>query len=943
MIFLGDESKQPISKKSEIGRPFLVGMLSCFIASGSFCQTSQIIKGVIYDSTTNSVLVFATVTVFKSSDTSIVSYRLTNPDGEFKVPNLPLNTPLYALITHTGHKIIRLEFTLTSTVPKIDFGNIYLHPDFTPLENVLIISERPPVIVKNDTIEFNASSFKTLPNALVEDLLKKLPGVVVSREGSITVNGKIVNRILVDSKEFFGSDIRIATKNLPADIIDKVQVIDDQQELDDNPLADRSTVGKEINLKLKKGIKKGWFGKTYAGAGSQKRYESGGIINFFRDTLQLSLIGFSNNINKPSFGLDDIKNIGGFARSGYSSSMMSSTGGIVLDGISFGATSEGIQTSSGGGFNLNNELSKGQSLNLRYFYGNLSSDYGRINETSSWYQDTLLTTTDSSRQFTKDYSHRIGGTWKWQISPYTNFTIKPALTFETRTSTLQSGSLSNQNFQGVLNKGSSYNSKREEYRTMNIGINFRQNFKKAGRIFTANAFVNASSNQEHLVINSQNLLNASSTNLVIDEQRISSLPDSRIGVTVSYVEPISKKIIVQLSHDTRLSKYASGIKTFDKDQSSGKYTLADSLLSNDLKRNYFSNISTAGITWTIKRLRISPKLSLESLYVDNNFQSPKLSDQGYYYLLPSFFLTWNGFYISYFTTVIESRISELQPIKDNSNPLYIRSGNPYLTPSYLHSIYATYDKYDAKKLVTYRCMLSSILYEKGVIYQRMIDSNGIQNILPANVHGIYNYRSNLNLTKQFKKTDQWDFSLDVNFYSDLTRTKMFFNSKYSSLTNYTFRPSINYSLNFKDQLEINQQYTLNVNTAKYSDPIFENTQLITHQVSSEIILRKIKPLVIESSLDYYHNTSISKPFDKNIFSWNAAIHLLFMKNQRADFRISAYDILNENRSIQRNIFENTTSIDQLKTLHRYILFSFIYNIRDVKTKKVGSKDKLLLF
>src|SRR5215216_3392388 len=239
------------------------------IASSLFSQ--GIIRGKLIDTASKSPLGLATVTVFKASDTSLITYRLSNPEGEFKVPGIPLNLECRVIISYSGYDAYRKEFTLTNDTP-LDLGTIGLGGSTKTLDEVLVIAERPPVTVKKDTIEFNASSFKTLPTSLVEDLLKKLPGVQVDADGSITANGKRVNRILVDGKSFFGDDPKMATRNLPANVIDKIQV---------------------INLTLKKGVKKGWFGKLYTGAGTKERYEIGGIANIYRDTLQLSILAFS--------------------------------------------------------------------------------------------------------------------------------------------------------------------------------------------------------------------------------------------------------------------------------------------------------------------------------------------------------------------------------------------------------------------------------------------------------------------------------------------------------------------------------------------------------------------------------------------------------------------------------------------------------------------------
>ncbi|WP_040574053.1 carboxypeptidase regulatory-like domain-containing protein [Pontibacter sp. BAB1700] len=180
------------------------------------------LKGLLLDEATKGALPYATVAVYTAADTVMVTYRMSDEKGSFRVPGLPLDQQLRVVITMMGFKVYRKEFKLTPDQASLDLGVINMEQSSNLLNEVLIVAETPPVLVRNDTLEFNASSFKTLPTALVEDLLRKLPGVTVDQQGNIMVYGKSVQKILVDGKEFFGSDPKIATRNLPANVIDKV-------------------------------------------------------------------------------------------------------------------------------------------------------------------------------------------------------------------------------------------------------------------------------------------------------------------------------------------------------------------------------------------------------------------------------------------------------------------------------------------------------------------------------------------------------------------------------------------------------------------------------------------------------------------------------------------------------------------------------------------------
>lgn len=359
-------------------------------------QTGSI-TGKVTDSISKKILPLATVTVFKAKDTTIITYRLSGPDGEFKIPSLPLDIPLRVMVTYSGFEAFRKDFILSANKSSIRFDSVFLLTTSKQLDEVIVVAERPPVMIKKDTIEFNASAFKTLPNALVEDLLKKLPGVMVDADGNITVNGKTVNRILVDGKTFFGDDPKMATRNLPANIIDKVQVTDDKEELLKNGDNNTNNIGKVVNITLKKGVKKGWFGKMYAGAGTEERFEAGAIANVFRDTLQVSALAYTNNLNRPGFSYSDLSQTAGLQRSssvsgGSSTSIWNNGNGgsISINGVNFGGTTTGVATSKGAGFNINHAPNLKKSFFLQYFFGNVQTDKQTLTDIKQYNVDTVI-------------------------------------------------------------------------------------------------------------------------------------------------------------------------------------------------------------------------------------------------------------------------------------------------------------------------------------------------------------------------------------------------------------------------------------------------------------------------------------------------------------------------------------------------------------------------
>ena len=267
--------------------------------------TAQTIRGTVVDSTTRKPLMEATVSLLSVRDSSMSHYMITNGDGEFTFTNVAVGN-YRLLITYVGYRNKSRRISVTRDTPTIGAGTLELVPQSVNLNEVVIKQEAPPVTIKQDTIEFNAGSFKTQPNADAENMLKKLPGVDVARDGTITAQGQAVKKVLVDGKPFFGDDPKMATRNLPADIIDKIQLFDQQSDQSQFTGVDDGNRDKTINIVTKKDKRKGYFGQQSAGAGpsassNDLRYAAKLNLNRFNEDQQISLVGQANNINQQGF------------------------------------------------------------------------------------------------------------------------------------------------------------------------------------------------------------------------------------------------------------------------------------------------------------------------------------------------------------------------------------------------------------------------------------------------------------------------------------------------------------------------------------------------------------------------------------------------------------------------------------------------------------------
>jgi hypothetical protein len=923
----------------------LCTVMTC-VCLHSFSQGT--IKGKLMDTAGKKTLPLGTITVFRALDTSIITYRLSNQDGEFKVPGLPLNIPLRAIISYSGFEASRHEFTFTKE-ETIDLGTINMTTTSKSLDEVLIISERPPVTVKKDTIEFNASSFKTLPTSLVEDLLKKLPGIQVDAEGNIMANGRRVNRIMVDGKAFFGDDPKMATRNLPANVIDKIQVTNDKDEEARNTDGDLTNVGQVINLTLKKGVKKGWFGKLYGGLGTDERYEAGGIANIYRDTMQLSLLAFSNNINRSGFTFKEVQDLGGFNRSGSNSIMMMSRGsqsGFAINGISFGGLDAGISRTTGAGFNLNHAPNKRKSFFLQYFFGNTKNRVEQINNTQQFIKDTIInnrTTTYNNRMV---YNHSFSTGAKLKPDTLTDLDFRAGYTYSTTDENVDAAVAIKNDKQGDISngEGNQFNNFYTNRYNHNIFVTRRSRSKK-GRVWNLYNFVNYNSNLLRYITESEIETVYPSPELrEFNQLRRQFTPTFSSNSSLSFAEPISTKLTFRTNVRHEYLKDKQDVGIFDKDANE-KYELINFTKSSGFNRlqNRFSGY--AGLAYKIKKVTLTAGASGLWQNIENEFRNiSKPVTYNLFNILPSASLQWKTLSANYSMNVQAPFINYLTPVPDSTNPFMIKYGNPYLKPMKQHNFYASNFNFFQGSGTSYNFWLNGNIINDDVVMSRTISTNGVQTDVPVNANGTVQFWGGVGFGKEFKNKQKFIFSFRISPNMNFSRRKILVNGNESFARTLGGGPNFNIGLNWNDIVEFRPQYSPNISRTKYSDPRFKDIKVVTHYMESELIIRWPKKLVWETNIAYRNTSQVAPGLPKTNILWNAAATLLMFKGDVGLLKLSVFDLLDRNNGLYRYTSLNQITDNQTNVLQRFGELSFTYNIRNMGApKKVGGKDRLFIF
>ena len=896
-------------------RLFII-IISCLLGICANAQKGSL-KGVIKDSASSQPLSLASVTVFSAADTVLITYRLSGSSGEFTVPDLPLDRLCRLVISFQGFRVYRKEFQLHKEKQQIDLGIISLAEDSKALDEILISAERPPMMMRNDTLEFNANAFKTLPTALVEDLLKKLPGVDIDLQGNMMVNGRTVNRLLVDGKEFFGTDYRIATRNLPANIVDKVQVTDDAEQKRKNPRIQNHELGQVVNIKLKRAIRQGWFGKVYGGAGTNKRHEAGGIVNLFRDTVQVSVLGFSNNVNKPGFEMDDLQKVGGTNRGGDEFMNEFSTGGI--------------QHSRGGGLNFNNEFGKNLKANFNYLYKqNNGLEEGR-SFMQQFLEDTVLLSPSANRSESIEKEHKIGGSLRWQIDSMTSLDFRPGLAIGNNEDRRSDNSFTSDNFKGLVNRNDNrHSSTSKSYRYQHSLSFFTSSGGKRNRSLNISQSTSLS-NTDYLSVQEGTY---TFFNNNIGQDSLLNLRRSSNGLTVhntvdlNFSQSMADWFQVSLQHNVEHERNTNSTDVFNKFPGTDQYTLYNDPLSNGVKKQGWKQTSTADLSFTYKNWEFSPTLNLLWLRNTNQFPKSPAVYQRLFFAYPSFKLRWKALNLSYDEDVSPTDAGDLRTIIDISDPLYKRYGNPDLQPTIRQILSFHFFHYFQGSGSNLSLSLYASREKNGTIELTLLDSNRIQLSRPINIDGATSYSVNGTYSKQFKFGSRFWLSLRPQFTGSMDDRFVSINGFMSKASYKRGRADLHLSLRYHDIMELNQRYRLQVSQSRYEDKKnYRDADQVTHQFESAIVLRWPRLVVWENQVNYSFNPQVGPGIRTSLVRWNTNIFFAFTKDEKAQLKLSVHDLLNQNVDVHRYNSEGIISDYQGMTLGRYSMISLVYNIR----------------
>lgn len=907
--------------------------------------------GMLNDSKDNTPLIGATAILLQTNDSAIYKGNTADMNGKFIIPNVAKGNYIFKA-SYLGYNDHFMNVKVIGDTLKLP--SISLQQSSKLLNDVVVNSKAPTAVQKGDTTQYNANSYKANPDANAEDLITKMPGIT-SQNGTVQAHGEDVKKVLVDGKPFFGDDVNAVLKNLPADVIDKIQVFDQQSDQSQFTGVNDGNTTKALNIITKPGMKNGTFGRILAGYGYNDVYKAAGNLNFFNGSRRLSVMAITNNINEQNFSAEDLT---GVASSSQSNGGRGGRGGGVRPGgYNNNGTSNflvndqsGISTTNAFGINYTDKWGENVDVSGSYFF-NQSSNRAIQNVHRNYVlaSDSGQVYDENSSAVTKNLNHRMNLRIEWKIDSSNSILFTPKLSFQQNNSNSE---LMGDSKTGTTLLSTTRNDNQTSINAYNLSddLLFRHKFNKKGRTFslTLSSGINSSDGKNDLYAANQYFKDSSFTN-IIDQQSKSDKKATTLGSTFMYTEPIGNNGIIIANYTNTFQFNNSEKKTYNYALADELYSNLDTTLSNQFDNRYVIHKGGLGYRYNNKKTQIM---------LNANYQQSQLTSKQLYpvvfnltkkfnNILPSAMFRFNfstkkSLRIVYRTQTDAPSITQLQNVLNNSNPIQLSTGNPDLKQAFENRIFIRYSLTNTNKATAFFVMFSETFSNNYIASSTYLASNdttvngvqlvkGVQLTSPVNVNGYNNIRGFISYAFPISKIKS---IFNVTAGSSFIKTPGMVNGRinYSNSQNYNLAFSLNSNISSSVDFTLSStsNYTNSINSlnAQLNNSYFNQTS----RVKMNFIF--LKHAVFNTELNHQYYEGLSSGYNPSFLLWNAGLGYKFLKNQPAEIRFSVFDILGQNQSITRNITEIYIEDTQSNLLQRYFMLSFTYNIKVFKTKPV---------
>nr|WP_299387897.1 outer membrane beta-barrel protein [Allomuricauda sp.] len=891
------------------------------------------IKGKLLDATTKSPLEGATIHAESVQDSVLITYAVSNAKGHFNLEGKTRQKEVNVFFSFTGYKTLQRTISVQRDS---NLGTLELEELVQELKGVNVTGERIPIKVKNDTLEFNAASFKTRPDATVEDVLKRLPGVEVDSDGKITSNGQDVDKVLVNGQVFFSNDPKVATKSLPKEVVDKIQILNTKTKTQEFTGEEGDGETKTINLTIKEDKNKGYLGRASAGYGTDERYQLNGLLNYFRDTERVSVIAGSNNINNTGFSFDEIYDMVG--RSSRSGASFNSQGGFTVGGLSFGF-GQGIVTSSNLGASYANQEKGKYMANANYFLA-LSDSYNDEKNSRENILNTGSFFTDSESSFEGTTNSNQGGAnLEFDVDKTLRISLRPQMSISHTDSKTSRSTVSRDDTDEIINNNQILDQSNRMNRRFSNNLDILKKLDTIGGYLRL-SFNNENSKEENKIsFNSEtNLFGDNPETETLDQQTTVDNSEDSYQVEATYRLAFSKVYSMDIGYEFSHLKEENTKEVFDFDDGTGSYSLFNQELSSDFDFTTVQSTPSLGFAKRNDKLHMGITARYTRTDLDNeDFLQNSTFSKTFDNLLINSFFRYNfdsskRLSIGLRTSLDIPELQQLQPVPNISNPLNVIVGNPNLKPGINRRIYLGYNNFNWRERTGTYIYMGMVFRDDQVSPTTITDEDFLRTTRYVNVDGNYSHYAGIGVSKELRKDSTLTIKVNLRPSVNLQKNVGFNNGDRLEAKRFSFNPRVSTLFNYKELVTLEPEYTLSLNTTRYNLDHLSDIKFTAHNIKLKTTTYWPKNVVWGNDISYSYNSNVGPGFDKDALFWNASIGLQMFKKQ-ATLKLLGYDILNQNINTRRTTGEDFIQDFQGTVLQRYFMTSFTFKFDQFGGKK----------
>lgn len=905
-------------------------LLFCFIAAKA--QGVHSIKGRVIDTASTTILGGTAVAVLNEKDSTMVKFTRAAENGSFELGNIK-NGKYILLVSYPKYADFVDHFTLDSTKKDVDYGKINLTGKAQILADVIIKGNRAAIKIKGDTTEFDPKAFNIEPNSKVEDLIKQFPGIQVDKDGKITAQGQANVKVLVDGEEFFGDDPTLVTKNIRADMVDKVQLYDKKSDQAAFTGVDDGEKTKTLNIKLKEDAKNGFFGKATAGVGTDGFYQGQLLYNKFSGKKKFSAYGILGNNGQVGLNWEDSQKLGasGGATVSDDGGIYFTSSGDEFEGWGGQYNGQGIPVARTGGLHYDSKWnSDKETLNTNYKIGSLRVVGDRNTISQNNLASGIINNTSNQTYDNDIFRQKLDAMYEIKLD--TTLTLKVNIdgTLKNSNSFNDYSTLSTRGDNSLLNTSARTLTNDGNDKIFNINAFLTKRLKKKGRTLSLNLSESTTDSKTEGYLNSTNsfyntagVLDSVSN---VNQYKINDITNTVFKSNLAYTEPITKTLTLVVNYGLSLINGRSDRKSYNQSLP-GRYDVFDTQFSNDYQLDQTINQGGAIFNYNKGKTLINfgSKFSgvdfkQEDLYNNKTYNRnfinymPQASYQYRFSQQKSFRLNYNG-------STNQPALDQIQPIRVNTDPLNITLGNPDLRPSFRSNISANYNSY---KVLTNQSIYIGAYYSftsNPIVSNVFTDAAGKSTFQAVNIADKVPMNFSIN-SSIGRKINGIDLQTSLGFNVNGNTSYNFINNVLNQTKTMSYGPSINLSKYKEKKFSFYAYFTPSYTTTEASVQQAFNSNGWAARGWLEGSLQLPGNFEITTDVDYsYRGKTQAFNESLSVFLWNAALTKKFLKSQNLRATMKGFDLLNQNLGFNRSASNGNITQSSYTTIRRYFMFS----------------------